>query len=160
MLCRTALSGISALRAPEAAKFVRFATKKAGGSSQNGRNSIGRRLGLKRHGGQRVKENEIIMRQRGMTFHPGENVHRGKDFTLHASMDGVVQFTWYKQPCRGKLKSRARINIVPYVPGAPQPKSNHEPYVPRHLARMRQRFVDGEDLGPNYWKKIPKHLRA
>eukprot|EP00968_Pinguiococcus_pyrenoidosus_P016016 scaffold1505_cov256-Pinguiococcus_pyrenoidosus.AAC.16 len=122
MLCRTALSGISALRAPEAAKFVRFATKKAGGSSQNGRNSIGRRLGLKRHGGQRVKENEIIMRQRGMTFHPGENVHRGKDFTLHASMDGVVQFTWYKQPCRGKLKSRARINIVPYVPGAPQPK--------------------------------------
>ena len=70
-----------------------MATKKAGGSSRNGRDSKGRRLGVKRYGDQIVIPGNIIVRQRGNTHHPGENVYCGKDHTLHARVDGVVKFT-------------------------------------------------------------------
>lgn len=69
-----------------------MAHKKAGGSSRNGRDSIGKRLGVKLFAGQSAKAGNIIVRQRGSTFHPGENVGMGKDFTLFATTDGVVQF--------------------------------------------------------------------
>ena len=69
-----------------------MATKKAGGSSRNGRDSAGRRLGVKRYGGQAVKAGEILVRQRGTHFHPGDNVGLGSDYTIFAKIEGVVKF--------------------------------------------------------------------
>ena len=69
-----------------------MAHKKAGGSSRNGRDSAGRRLGVKRFGGEQVVPGNIIVRQRGTHFHPGANVGCGKDHTLFAKSDGVVKF--------------------------------------------------------------------
>ena len=69
-----------------------MAHKKAGGSSRNGRDSAGRRLGVKKFGGQDVVGGNIIVRQRGTKFHPGSNVGMGKDHTLFALGDGVVRF--------------------------------------------------------------------
>ena len=69
-----------------------MAHKKAGGSSRNGRDSAGQRLGVKVFGGQAVSGGEILVRQRGTKFHPGVNVGIGRDHTLFAKIDGVVQF--------------------------------------------------------------------
>lgn len=69
-----------------------MAHKKGGGSSKNGRDSKSKRLGVKRFGGQLVKAGEIIVRQRGTKFHPGNNVGLGKDFTIFAKTEGVVKF--------------------------------------------------------------------
>lgn len=69
-----------------------MAHKKAGGSSRNGRDSVAKRLGVKMFAGQTVKAGNIIVRQRGSTFHPGTNVGMGRDFTLFAKADGVVAF--------------------------------------------------------------------
>ena len=69
-----------------------MAHKKAGGSSRNGRDSAGRRLGVKRSGGQVVLAGNILVRQRGTTFHPGDNVGMGRDHTLFARTGGQVQF--------------------------------------------------------------------
>ncbi|HOV37197.1 MAG TPA: 50S ribosomal protein L27 [Spirochaetales bacterium] len=69
-----------------------MAHKKGGGSSKNGRDSIGRRLGVKRFGDQIVKAGEILVRQRGTVFHPGRNVGKGKDDTLFAKTPGKVVF--------------------------------------------------------------------
>jgi len=69
-----------------------LAHKKAGGSSRNGRDSAGKRLGVKRFSGQVVKAGNILVRQNGTRIHPGENVGRGRDFTLFAKIDGVVAF--------------------------------------------------------------------
>ena len=67
-----------------------MAHKKAGGSSRNGRDSESKRLGIKRYGGQAVSAGEILVRQRGTKFHPGQNVGIGKDHTLFAKCDGKV----------------------------------------------------------------------
>ena len=83
-----------------------MATKKAGGSSRNGRDSAGRRLGVKKYGGQLVLPGNIIVRQRGNTHHPGENVYGGKDHTLHAKVDGTVKFT-------KKAGGKSYVSIVP-----------------------------------------------
>ena len=69
-----------------------MAHKKAGGSSRNGRDSAGRRLGVKKYGGESVISGNIIVRQRGTKFHPGHNVGKGADDTLFATSDGVVKF--------------------------------------------------------------------
>ncbi|BDW82061.1 50S ribosomal protein L27 [Erythrobacter sp. Dej080120_24] len=69
-----------------------MAHKKAGGSSRNGRDSVGRRLGVKKFGGQDVIGGNIIVRQRGTKFYPGTNVGMGKDHTLFALANGVVRF--------------------------------------------------------------------
>ncbi|HIC84718.1 MAG TPA: 50S ribosomal protein L27 [Desulfobacterales bacterium] len=69
-----------------------MAHKKAGGSSRNGRDSAGKRYGVKRFAGQRVRAGNIIVRQRGTKIHPGENVGLGKDYTIYAKIDGVVAF--------------------------------------------------------------------
>lgn len=69
-----------------------MSTKKGGGSSNNGRDSNPKMLGVKRYGGQRVTTGTIIVRQRGTRFHPGDNVGRGKDDTLFALADGTVSF--------------------------------------------------------------------
>ncbi|MFZ5555337.1 MAG: 50S ribosomal protein L27 [Pseudomonadota bacterium] len=84
-----------------------MAHKKAGGSSRNGRESESKRLGLKRFGGQQVSAGEILVRQRGTEFHPGENVGVGKDHTLFAKVNGKVEYT-----VKGALKRRT-VNIVP-----------------------------------------------
>lgn len=69
-----------------------MAHKKSGGSSRNGRDSEGRRLGVKKYGGQVVIPGNIIIRQRGTKFHPGENVGIGKDHTIFATVEGKVAF--------------------------------------------------------------------
>ena len=71
-----------------------MAHKKAGSSSRNGRDSAGKRLGVKRSDGQYVRSGTIIVRQRGSTFHPGTNVGMGRDYTLFATSDGQVRFTY------------------------------------------------------------------
>jgi large subunit ribosomal protein L27 len=89
-----------------------MAHKKAGSSSKNGRDSAGKRLGVKRGDGQFVLSGTIIVRQRGSTFHPGENVGMGKDYTLFATTDGKVRFTH-------ETRSRKRVSIEPgTVPAA------------------------------------------
>ena len=82
-----------------------MAHKKGASSSRNGRDSNSQRLGVKRFGGQLVRAGEIIVRQRGTHFHPGENVGRGNDDTLFATAAGAVQF--------GTRRGRRVINIVP-----------------------------------------------
>ena len=84
-----------------------MAHKKAGGSSKNGRDSESKRLGVKRYGGELVKAGNIIVRQRGTKFHPGDNVGCGKDFTLFATTDGHVQFR-----TRGP-RNRKFVSVVP-----------------------------------------------
>ena len=84
-----------------------MAHKKAGGSTRNGRDSESKRLGVKRYGGQFVLAGNILVRQRGTQFHPGENVGCGKDHTLFAKADGIVTFQ-QKGP-----KQRKFISIQP-----------------------------------------------
>ena len=69
-----------------------MASKKAAGSTRNGRDSKGRRLGVKRFGGEAVKAGTIIVRQRGTKFHLGNNVRMGRDFTIYSVIDGQVKF--------------------------------------------------------------------
>ena len=70
-----------------------MAHKKAGGSTRNGRDSESKRLGVKRYGSQKVKAGNILVRQRGTNFHPGDNVGCGRDHTLFALVDGSVSFS-------------------------------------------------------------------
>ncbi len=70
-----------------------MAHKKAGGSTRNGRDSESKRLGVKKYGSQKVKAGNILVRQRGTNFHPGENVGCGRDHTLFALVDGSVSFS-------------------------------------------------------------------
>ncbi|MFH1670154.1 MAG: 50S ribosomal protein L27 [Patescibacteria group bacterium] len=70
-----------------------MAHKKAGGSTQNGRDSQAKRRGVKRFGGQIVSAGEILIRQKGFQFRPGDNTHLGKDWTIHANVDGKVAFS-------------------------------------------------------------------
>ncbi|KIN72447.1 50S ribosomal protein L27 [Sulfitobacter guttiformis] len=88
-----------------------MAHKKAGGSSRNGRDSAGRRLGVKKYGGELVIPGNIVVRQRGTKFWPGENVGMGKDHTLFATVEGNVQF-------HKGLKNRTFISIVPVAEAA------------------------------------------
>ncbi|MGJ3493138.1 50S ribosomal protein L27 [Piscirickettsia salmonis] len=81
-----------------------MATKKAGGSTRNGRDSESKRLGVKRFGGQLVKAGSILVRQRGTRFHAGVDVGCGKDHTLYAKADGRVQFE-IKGPHKRKFVS-------------------------------------------------------
>ena len=82
-----------------------MAHKKAGGSSRNGRDSAGRRLGVKKFGGQAVKSGMILVRQRGTKFHPGRNVGIGTDHTLFATSEGTVAF-------ETKANGRAYVAVV------------------------------------------------
>jgi ribosomal protein L27 len=83
-----------------------MAHKKSGGSSRNGRDSESKRLGVKKFGGERVLAGNILVRQRGTTFHPGENVGLGRDHTLFATIDGSVKFTT-------KRGGRCYVSILP-----------------------------------------------
>ncbi|MDA8870491.1 50S ribosomal protein L27 [Rhizobiaceae bacterium] len=83
-----------------------MAHKKAGGSSRNGRDSAGRRLGVKKFGGEAVIPGNILIRQRGTKWHPGTNVGMGKDHTIFALIEGKVQFA-------KKANNRVTISVVP-----------------------------------------------
>lgn len=85
-----------------------MAHKKGVGSSKNGRESESKRLGVKIYGGQAAIAGNIIVRQRGTTHHPGTNVGIGKDHTLHALVDGVVEF-------RKKKDNRSFVSVVPFA---------------------------------------------
>ncbi len=82
-----------------------MAHKKAGGSSKNGRDSVGQRRGVKRFGGQKVRAGNILVRQLGTKFHPGRNVGMGKDYTLYAKIDGIVKFE--------TVRNRRRVSVYP-----------------------------------------------
>lgn len=88
-----------------------MATKKAGGSSRNGRDSAGRRLGVKLYGGQLAIPGNIIVRQRGTTWFPGEGVGMGTDHTLFATVEGHVSF-------KKGFKGRTFISVLPKVKAA------------------------------------------
>jgi large subunit ribosomal protein L27 len=83
-----------------------MAHKKSGGSSSNGRDSIGRRLGVKKFGGEAVISGNIIIRQRGTKFHPGANVGMGRDHTIFATTDGKVEF-------KTKANDRTYVSVIP-----------------------------------------------
>ena len=85
-----------------------MAHKKGVGSSRNGRDSNSQRLGIKRFGGQPVKAGNILVRQRGTKFHPGNNVKKGSDDTLFAIIDGVVNF-------ERKDRNRLKISVYPSI---------------------------------------------
>ncbi len=83
-----------------------MAHKKAGGSSRNGRDTEGKRLGVKKFGGQKVVPGNIIVRQRGTKWHPGENVGLGRDHTIFATAEGAVSFA-------RKAGGRVYVSVVP-----------------------------------------------
>jgi large subunit ribosomal protein L27 len=83
-----------------------MAHKKGQGSTQNNRDSAGRRLGIKKFGGEFVRAGNIIVRQRGTKFHPGNNVGMGKDHTIYALIDGYVKFEI-------KDKNRKKVSVYP-----------------------------------------------
>jgi large subunit ribosomal protein L27 len=89
-----------------------MAHKKGQGSTRNGRDSIGKRLGVKRGDGQLVTAGSILVRQRGTTFHPGDHVGQGRDYTLFAKADGHVSFGHDRY-------ARKTISIVPLAAGTP-----------------------------------------
>ena len=83
-----------------------MAHKKGQGSTSNGRDSIGKRLGVKRYGGQAVKAGEILVRQRGTTFHPGKNVGIGSDYTIFSKVHGMVKF-------ENMTRKKQKISVYP-----------------------------------------------
>ena len=83
-----------------------MAHKKSGGSSRNGRDSQSKRLGVKKFGGENVLAGNILVRQRGTTFHPGDNVGLGRDHTLFALIQGAVKFTT-------KAGGRCYVSVLP-----------------------------------------------
>jgi large subunit ribosomal protein L27 len=82
-----------------------MAHKKAGGSSRNGRDTIGKRLGVKKFGGENVRAGNILVRQRGTKWHPGTGVGLGKDYTIFATVDGNVEFK--------KTRERTYVSVRP-----------------------------------------------
>ena len=109
-MLRVGLSSASLIRPNFIYQSVRFATKKAGGSTRNGRDSIGRSLGLKKSGGECVMPGNIIIRQRGKTYLPGDNVGLGKDFTIYALNPGWVQFSW------DPMKKKSTVSVTDINP--------------------------------------------
>lgn len=97
-----------------------MAHKKGVGSTDNGRDSKSKRLGVKLFGGQTAKAGNIIIRQRGTKYHPGENVYMGKDFSIHAQVDGTVSF-------RKRRNNRMYVSVLPegevLVQAKPEPKA-------------------------------------
>lgn len=91
-----------------------MATRKAGGSTALGRDSISKRLGVKIYGDQIAMEGNIIIRQRGTKYHAGKNVSRGADDTLFALCDGIVKFEERKvEAFTGKLEKRMFVHVIP-----------------------------------------------
>jgi large subunit ribosomal protein L27 len=97
-----------------------MAHKKGAGSSRNGRDSAGQRLGVKRYAGERVTAGSIIVRQHGTKFHAGTGVALGRDYTVYATIDGIVKF----EPMRD---DRRRISVYPVVEAAAETAAEPAP---------------------------------
>mmetsp|Transcript_8221 Transcript_8221/g.24518 ORF Transcript_8221/g.24518 Transcript_8221/m.24518 type:complete len:169 (-) Transcript_8221:577-1083(-) len=108
---------------------TRGASKKAGGSTQNGKDSNPKMLGLKRSGGQECKAGAIIVRQRGTQFHPGTNVGMGRDHTLFALIPGRAVFA------RSRHTKRRSVSVEPIPP----PAAPTKPHVPMHKVRAARK---------------------
>lgn len=126
-----------------------MAHKKGVGSTDNGRDSESKRLGVKLFGGQAATAGNIIIRQRGTKYHPGENVYMGKDFTIHAKVDGTVAF-------RKRRSNRTYVSIVPadavaVAPAAPAKKAA----APKKEAAPAARSVAAEAPAPAAPKAAP-----
>ena len=111
-----------------------MAHKKGVGSTDNGRDSNSKRLGVKLFGGQLALAGNIIIRQRGTKYHPGDNVYLGKDFTVHAKVDGIVTF-------KRRRKNRMYVSIIPLdaaeeVVAAPAPKAKKKAAAPVKDAKV------------------------
>lgn len=115
-----------------------MAHKKGVGSSDNGRDSKSKRLGVKLFGGQYAKAGNILVRQRGTKFHAGENTYLGKDFTLHAKVDGVVKFT------KGKL-NRTWVSIVPKLNEVAETVAKLDNFKPAKAAPVTPPIVSNEE---------------
>lgn len=120
MLGRLGLSGLVNKIGADSINFgcsnlqsIRFATKKAGGSTRNGRDSIGRRLGLKKFGGEHVIPGNIILRQRGQKYHHGENTYMSRDHSIHADVEGFVKFTY------NRVRKHQVVSVVLENPNPP-----------------------------------------
>ncbi|KAM0788491.1 hypothetical protein ACM66B_001623 [Microbotryomycetes sp. NB124-2] len=120
---------------------VRTATKRGGGSSKNGRNSIGKRLGVKKYGGQLVVPGNILVRQRGTEFHPGQHVEKGRDHTLFATAPGYVCF--YSDKVNGKLK---KLVGVTQLRGQQLPRDEQE--------FGRSRWFGKVDVNSTLWQGL------
>lgn len=91
-----------------------MATKKAGGSTQNGRDSIAKRRGVKRYGGMQVNAGEVLIRQKGFWYRPGPNTYAAKDWTIHAKVDGTVAFRKAKvAKFNRKREMQTIVSVVP-----------------------------------------------
>ncbi|MCB9274643.1 MAG: 50S ribosomal protein L27 [Lewinellaceae bacterium] len=108
-----------------------MAHKKGVGSTDNGRDSKSKRLGVKLFGGQAAKAGNIIVRQRGTKFHPGENVYMGKDFTLHAAIDGVISFRRrsHNRTYVSVFAEEVAVETAPPVKPAKKPAAKQAPVV-------------------------------
>jgi large subunit ribosomal protein L27 len=124
-----------------------MAHKKGAGSSDNGRDSKSKRLGVKLYGGQKAIAGNILVRQRGTEFHPGENVYMGRDHTLHAAIDGVVVFTRSK-------KDRRFVSIAPF-----QDIVEETPIKPKNL-KPKGPAVKNKDLEAPVSAPAPKKKEA
>ncbi len=103
-----------------------MAHKKGAGSTDNGRDSKAKYLGVKMYGGQYANAGNILVRQRGTEFHPGKNVYASRDFTLHASVAGVVQFS----------RTRENRRVVSIMPVSPKAIGNEEVALPKAEAKV------------------------
>lgn len=117
-----------ALTAPLSVLQIRGASKKAGGSTQNGKDSNPKMLGVKKSGGQMCIAGNIIVRQRGTEFHPGLNVGMGRDHTLFALEPGRVTFS------RNRHNGRRTVSVEPQPPPSPE-----QPRIPTHILRAARR---------------------
>jgi large subunit ribosomal protein L27 len=118
---------------------TRLATKKAGGSSRNGRDSAGKRLGLKKFGGEAVFAGNIIIRQRGQLYHSGIDTKMGRDHTIYAISDGWVQFDY------NKIRHHQVVSVTPINPN--QIRKVYEP-------------IDGEEAPLNRFELFKLRLKA
>lgn len=95
-------------------QLIRCATKKAGGSSRNGRDSKGKRLGVKKFGGEVVQPGSIIIRQRGQKYHHGEHTGMGRDHTIYSLINGYVKFTY------NRIKKHQVVSVIIENPNIPR----------------------------------------
>ena len=130
---RSSLFSTQSLSSPINFSQIRHATKRAGGSARNNRDSAGRRLGVKIYGDQMVKTGNIIIRQRGTVWHAGENTGLGRDHTIFAMQPGYVKF--YKDP---KQPKRQFVGVV----------FNRETILPRPIGQKRIRRLGLCDVQP------------
>ena len=137
-----------------------MAHKKGVGSSNNGRDSKSKRLGVKLFGGQLAKAGNIIVKQRGTRFHPGDNVYMSKDFSIHAKVDGFVTF-------KVKSKKRTFISIIPVteelvaeaskqVEEKIAPKAEKAPVVDTPKVEKPEKAPEAKEVKKETKKEIPK----